>query len=726
MRNSFSSGINRATPVILLLILTILMINIGYSAEARWIRVGNLHNFYQAHGCEPEEDFGDIQQWGLRWPAFWELQDMQAAKGFWIGAANFYDPVINYTFPYKVAHCGPRPRPEIEENEMMPVKFELIAYKSHPTVLVDGEISSDNQWEDLIDNVDETLPSDRMIHNIINSSLGISMDRKIYGFSQQYHDNFFIYDMTFTNNGICGKDIKDELITHANTLEDVYFYWQYRNAVCAEGTVEGTTINWIRQPGWGTERNMRWGKNTMNEVLGENPDAPAPNDVSHNGELIRCFYSWHGKHSASEYDNIGSPNYNGWQSDGRLGASQYTGVVTLHADKSPDDHSNDPYQPRTTMYINSDESATVNNDQYSQSRMNDEYTRLMAGGHPPLSQAEEVGDGDADSWKDGSYSAGIGFGPYTLAPGDSVRIVLAEGVNGLSRKMNTEVGRNWYKAAKLGQSLTFELPDGSSTTDEDEYKNAWVYTGVDSILKTFRRAIDLYNNDLILPHPPDPPETFEVSSQGNRIYLTWTDNAENSDYFEGYKLYRAKGKADSTYYEIFDCNKTDGNIVHEYSDLAAERGQLYFYYIISYDNGTQPGAPGVLRSSLFYTRTNKGATLKKPPAITLDDIRVVPNPYNIRNLNHQYIGEPNKIMFLNLPDKCEIKIYTERGDLIYEIDHEGSGDNKWNLITSSRQIVVSGVYIATFYVPGDIVDNVTGELIIKKGTSSIKKFVVIR
>jgi len=40
------------------------------AAEAKWMMVGNMHNFYQAHGCEPEEDYGSEQQWGLRWPAF--------------------------------------------------------------------------------------------------------------------------------------------------------------------------------------------------------------------------------------------------------------------------------------------------------------------------------------------------------------------------------------------------------------------------------------------------------------------------------------------------------------------------------------------------------------------------------------------------------------------------------------------------------------------------------
>ena len=53
-------------------------------------------------------------------------------------------------------------------------------------------------------------------------------------------------------------------------------------------------------------------------------------------------------------------------------------------------------------------------------------------------------------------SQGIGFGPYDLKPGDSVRIVLAEAVSGLSRGMCYKVGQNWKN-----QVYTDELPANS-------------------------------------------------------------------------------------------------------------------------------------------------------------------------------------------------------------------------------------------------------------------------
>ena len=122
---------------------------------------------------------------------------------------------------------------------------------------------------------------------------------------------------------------------------------------------------------------------------------------------------------------------------------------------------------------------------------------------------------------------------------------------------------------------------------------------------------------------------------------------------------------------------------------------------------------GELISSRFYTKTTQPAFLRRKPGSTLDAIRVVPNPFNIRARELQFLGEPDKIMFLDIPGYCTIKIYTERGDLIKEINHDnGSGDETWNSVTSSRQVVTSGVYIAVFTTP--------------EGERAIRKFVIIR
>ena len=84
-------------------------------------------------------------------------------------------------------------------------------------------------------------------------------------------------------------------------------------------------------------------------------------------------------------------------------------------------------------------------------------------------------------------------------------------------------------------------------------------------------------------------------------------------------------------------------------------------------------------------------------------------------------------MFLNIPPQCKIKIFTERGDLIKEIIHDdGSGDESWDSLSQTRQLVSSGVYIAHFEVTQDYFDSNTQNIIFEKGDRVIKKFVVVR
>jgi hypothetical protein len=99
----------------------------------------------------------------------------------------------------------------------------------------------------------------------------------------------------------------------------------------------------------------------------------------------------------------------------------------------------------------------------------------------------------------------------------------------------------------------------------------------------------------------------------------------------------------------------------------------------------------------------------------LDLVRVVPNPYDIRARFLQFGDQSqyDRLAFYGLPPVCKLKIFTERGDLIWEKDHTNStGDELWDSKTSSGQIIASGIYI--LYVEAS-------------GRGSVfRKFVVIR
>ncbi len=649
--------------------------------ETKWIVVGQLHDWFSDGGSEIEvgrrHEIPD-QQDGLQWPAQFQYQDVKAAKALWIGTTNYTDPISGQTYGAKVVHVGPRVLDEL--NEFMPQEFRLFARYDHPKVYVDGLPASDMELLDLVtDDPDDQLPSDRLLINKVNTSIGITMTRKIYAYSRRGYDNFYIYVYTFKNTGVYDLDGN----TQSTTLEDVTFFWQERYAMTKEACAYG--YYWMPQ-------NATWGRNTMNEVIGENAEYG-----SGYSDPYRATYSWCGLHSGwgGPGDCIGSP---AWEKDGHLGASQFVGIMTIHADKNPDDPNDDPYQPFSTPFPDSDDPLNSGNDQFNTTKMASEYV-LMTSGHPSNSHAEEVGSGYADQYgaTGGGYSQGRGYGPYTMAPGDSIVIVTVEAVAGLSRKMDYSVGAQWLAN-----------PSGYNAT-----KDALVLTGKDSLFQTFQRAQSVWNNDLQIEHEPPPPDQFMVTSGGDRISLDWTSSAESWPNFAGYRVYRALSTPDTT----FDLIAELGPGETHYEDRAAIRGFDYYYYLTTVDNGStndlHTGQP--MESSLFYTRTNEPAYLRRPPGEKMSDIRVVPNPYDIRSRQLQYgtSSLKDRIMFLNIPAECTIRIFTERGDLVNTIEHrDGSGDEAWNLVTSSRQIVVSGVYIAHFETPN--------------GDSHIEKFVVIR
>jgi hypothetical protein len=608
-----------------------------------------------------------------------------------------------------------------------------------------------------------------------------------------------------------------------------------------------------------------------------------------------------------------------------LAGTQFSGTVVLHADTSPADTTDDRSQPTTTLSVGADGTRDVNNNpgfQYNQSVMTRKYNEWMAAGHPSLTQAEQIGKdpvtGRPNAYANtfgtdpGGYIAAQGFGPYDLAFGDSITIVVADAVAGISRTKALEVAQNWFN----NNTSAFILPNGTTTTDRNEYKNAWVFSGKDSLFQTFRRAINNYNNNYVIPQPPPPPENFQVASGGDRIRLSWANNAESWSNFDGYRVFRAEGRNDTVFTQIFECRQSQGQtIVNSFDDRNALRGFNYYYYVQTVNNGStndvEPGVP--LVSSKYYTMTSIPAALRRPAGIALtfttkksysrkdsiitvipatndtiinyyfllpvsladpsgtvvrgikvnvngnrqlpasysvshdtlrfiripdsdsveveiisvisqdvdeifagdnrlrsfalsesiedingnrlynaevrvyevtsagdtaeivptptfellhfsnapdslkfanppsdssyitvgftplqqqrsyelSKIRIVPNPFNLKARNVQF-GETDlttldRLAFYNLPPVCRIKIYTETGDLIETIEHtNGSGDDYWHSLTSSKQVVVSGLYIAYFEVTEDYTDDNTGQLLYRKGDSIFKKFVIIR
>lgn len=695
-------SLNKFLPVSLILFSFILTGKVFGQYEFKHMSVGSLQSFYSAIGSEVEEGRIKEQQDGLQWPAIYRNQDMSAAKGLWIGCQDFSDASGNY--PYRVVHVGPR---VLGTGEFFPVELKMYSKFDQPLVLVDGNPSFQKNVE--IDDIKPDMPYDRVIVNKVNTLLGLTMERKIFQFSNPDYNNFIVHDVTFTNTGFTDGTNTKKL---DKTLKGVYIYYNWRLAPCKE-------TRYVIGNGTG------WGMNTMLDARG---DGVLPDPV---GEKFRTQFAWHGffPDKIVTYNNIGGPIWDPKTSAGyvpstdtvgRLGAVQFVGVLTLHADKSTKDTSDNKSLPITT-YESSDVSAYSGNTAFDMGKMKSEYldfiTRPTSNPRHAYSVHPAAASGGVINFKEfanqtappqkstpGGFSINNSYGPYDIAPGESIHLIFVEGAAGISREAAVTMGAKYKNA--------YGIPSFAAVEKE---KNELVMTGKDSLMQTWKRAMNAYANGWNIPQTPKPPKSFTVTSGGNQIALSW-DNDDPT--VKGFEIYRALGQYDSTYHLLYKAGPNEKS----YIDQTPVRGLYYFYYIVSVGD-EYPGDPALnipphsLKSSRYYTQTFDRASLKRPAGTSMDQIRVVPNPYIVSaDVKTLKFGESaqNQLAFFDVPGNCTIKIYTELGELIKTLEHaDGSGDVKWDSVTDYNQLIVSGIYIAV------VVNNDTG-------AKKILKFSVIR
>jgi hypothetical protein len=227
-----------------------------------------------------------------------------------------------------------------------------------------------------------------------------------------------------------------------------------------------------------------------------------------------------------------------------------------------------------------------------------------------------------------------------------------------------------------------------------------------------------------------PPGIFSVTSAGDGINLDWDFDGNEAD-IEGFQIYRASGRVDSTYRLLGQVDASerflsdgDGARINNPSQYLLDtpiRGRDYYYYIVSVGNqnndatGLTPTGSNLI-SNRYYSQSYDPARLLRAAGEAMEEIRVVPNPYN-PNINRSLLLDQDgrdRIAFYEIPGICTIEIYTEVGEIIRTIEHDnGSGDEFWDLRTDFRQRVVSGIYIARI-INEDPNDDEFGRVAIRK------------
>ncbi len=145
-------------------------------------------------------------------------------------------------------------------------------------------------------------------------------------------------------------------------------------------------------------------------------------------------------------------------------------------------------------------------------------------------------------------------------------------------------------------------------------------------------------------------------------------------------------------------------------------GVEFYVAVTAYDRGMPSNDLQYLESGKDANKMAffPGATSSK----NMDDIFVVPNPYvgqssfDGRVENDTKGDKSKRIWFMNLPEDCEIRIYTLAGDLVDEIEHHGeqfydiinvskdgdealagSGMHPWDMLSKNDQVITAGIYL---------------------------------
>jgi hypothetical protein len=396
---------------------------------------------------------------------------------------------------------------------------------------------------------------------------------------------------------------------------------------------------------------------------------------------------------------------------GEFMESYYKARIYLHVDKTPvaqgsntlsdnwldDANEADPElrQPRTADIIpDASWRSTASNDVQSTHEF---YTQP----NTTRDQRIFVSDVDQAGWAGSSQRFQewlTVFGPWTISPGEEIKIVSAWVIAGPSLEENKRMGALWQSG-------------GISFAE----KEAFLDSGLDSMNAAIATAELAWANRNVIPDVglqpvgslvPAWPSSITINSGPDQNELSWASVGGAVSY----NIYRMAGFETRPRELVANVTGTT------YNDNNAVRGTRYFYSVTAVDgNGVE--------SDFFAGRSEAdGVSPFRAPSSQLSNVRVVPNPFQIKGGDisqggFNFPGQPDKLLFVGLPGSAIVRIFSVTGDLIQELQHTaGSGDLSWDLmISDNNQFLTSGIYFA----------HITSTDATVSGTH-IEKFVVVR
>lgn len=647
----------------------------------------------------------------------------------------------------QVAQIGRRKFSEIE-TVTPPVAgaFKRTFRTPYPTKILDDNEWTDQQGKD--DPVDPNLPADVVIYTHLNSWTGIDIERWTYGFANDDHDDYIIMEYRFSNQS---NEVLNNVYfglqaqTHANAYYPADIWGNYYGATYS-GYVAGNAM----------------------------------------ADSLRLWYSWDADQTTdATIDTRGKPDPR-W---GNFQEPQFFGHVVLHADTSPSDERDDPSQPHKAGWSQRELAPDLNvsghEDIYDYLAKGwdlanpgaygvtvDHTGAVVSEGAYRILNPELGPTGDAsvdinnttqfDPLTEQEKTSLFSFGPYTLNPGDDIRIVTAYVGGGIPYRWAIDAGAaysNGNPQQLALEPLPYAIPnyagdymDALSASELDAIrsyiggrtiaqrgatldkmtKNAVLDLGRPLLFLNAGKAVRTWRSGNVkhgqgsfgIPLAPAAP-SLTGFSENDQIRLTWGNEAmedSRSGSITNYRIYRElirpsalEVPTDTTFllHEELPAN------VRDYVDTRVTRGEDYYYYVAAVNGDGVESSRFLNRTGVTSDKFLEALTpTRSPDENWQNNVVVVPNPYHARGAyNYE---EDRRLTFLNLPAYANIHIYTVTGDRVQTIKHlSNTGDADWERQqTFSTTQIVSGIYI---YVVEEL--NSSGD---STGNQAMGKFVVIK
>lgn len=273
-------------------------------------------------------------------------------------------------------------------------------------------------------------------------------------------------------------------------------------------------------------------------------------------------------------------------------------------------------------------------------------------------------------------------------------------------------GVNWSRSIDFltAYKLRFDRFKQRGFVEGTPYPRQYQITFYDTIVDT-SKALGIPLAATGKPYKlPAVPVNFKVNDpqSGKEIEFAFVDNPVIKQ-----KISPPKGHYSAKDHIIFYERLANDSLLITHSCLNNDDQDTVFYN----DYGRFLGAGDTLRlytdnpfnGETRYRFTVKGQKVDpRVAANSLERIKVVPNPYVVTALwephNPYTSGRgPRLVQFINLPEKCTIRIYAVDGTLVQTLEHDSNmrdGSEPWDLMTKDNMDVAYGIYVYHVEAPG--------------------------